>query len=43
MEGKTSRALFKYYKKHGYTIAQKTDTIMANFVENCRYSDAVLP
>ena len=37
IEGKTSRALFKYYKKHGYTIAQKTDMIMANFVENCRY------
>ena len=28
IEGKTSRALFKYYKKHGYTIAQKTDMIM---------------
>ena len=37
MEDKTSRALFKYYKKHGYTIAQKTEMIMTNFLENCRY------
>lgn len=37
IEGQTSRALFKYYKKHGYTIAQKTEMIMANFLENCRY------
>ena len=28
IEGQTSRALFKYYKKHGYTIAQKTEMIM---------------
>lgn len=37
IEGKAARALFKYYKKHGYTIAQKTEMIMANFLENCRY------
>ena len=37
IEGQTSRALFKYYKKLGYTIAQKTEMIMANFLENCRY------
>ena len=37
IEGKASRALFKYYKQHGYTIAQKTEMIMANFLENCRY------
>lgn len=37
IEGKAARALFKYYKQHGYTIAQKTDMIMANFLENCRY------
>ena len=37
IEGPTSRALFKYYKKHGYTIAQKTEMIMTNFLENCRY------
>ena len=37
IEGQASRALFKYYKQHGYTIAQKTEMIMANFLENCRY------
>lgn len=37
IEGPTARALFKYYKKHGYTISQKTEMIMTNFLENCRY------
>ena len=37
IEGKASRALFRYYKQHGYTIAQKTEMIMTNFLENCRY------
>lgn len=37
IEGPASRALFKYYKKHGYTITQKTEMIMTNFLENCRY------
>lgn len=37
IEGAASRALFKYYKQHGYTIAHKTEMIMANFLENCRY------
>lgn len=37
IEGPTSKALFKYYKKHGYTITQKTEMIMSNFLENCRY------
>ena len=37
IEGPTARALFRYYKKHGYTIAQKTEMIMTNFLENCRY------
>lgn len=37
IEGPTSKALFKYYKKHGYTITQKTEMIMTNFLENCRY------
>lgn len=37
IEGAASRALFKYYKEHGYTIAQKTEMIMTNFLENCRY------
>lgn len=37
IEGQASRALFKYYKEHGYTIVQKTEMIMTNFLENCRY------
>lgn len=37
IEGAAFRALFKYYKQHGYTIAHKTEMIMANFLENCRY------
>ncbi|MDO4410072.1 MAG: DEAD/DEAH box helicase family protein [Akkermansia sp.] len=37
IEGKAASALFKYYKQHGYTIAQKTEMIMTNFLENCRY------
>ena len=37
IEGQASRALFKYYKEHGYTIAQKTEMIMTNFLDNCRY------
>lgn len=36
IEGQASRALFKYYKQHGYTIAQKTEMIMTNFLQNCR-------
>ena len=37
VEGPAARALFRYYKQHGYTIAQKTEMIMTNFLENCRY------
>lgn len=37
IESAASRALFKYYKKHGYTISQKTEMIMTNFLDNCRY------
>ena len=37
IEGQASRALFKYYKEHGYTIAQKTEMIMTNFLDNGRY------
>ena len=37
IEGEASKALFKYYKEHGYTIAQKTEMIMSNFLQNCRY------
>lgn len=37
IEGPTSKALFKYYKEHGYTISQKTEMIMTNFLESGRY------
>ena len=37
IEGAASRALFKYYKEHGYTISQKTEMIMSNFLSNGRY------
>ncbi len=37
IEGAASKALFKYYKEHGYTIAQKTEMIMSNFLQNGRY------
>lgn len=37
IEGQASRALLKYYRRHGHTIAQKTEMIMANFLDNCRY------
>ena len=36
IEGPATRALFRYYKKHGHTIAQKTDMMMSNFLENGR-------
>lgn len=38
IEGPAARALFKYYKEHGYTIKQKTEMIMANFLENGRFT-----
>lgn len=37
IEGAAAKALFKYYKEHGYTIAQKTEMIMANFLQNGRF------
>lgn len=37
VEGPASKALFKYYKEHGFTIKQKTEMIMANFLENGKY------
>lgn len=37
IEGAASKALFKYYKKHGYTISQKTEMIMSNFLSNGRF------
>ncbi|MBP5358663.1 MAG: type I restriction endonuclease subunit R [Treponema sp.] len=37
VEGPAAMALFRYYKENGYTIGQKTDMIMSNFLENGRY------
>ena len=37
VEGQAAKALFKFYKEHGYTIGQKTEMIMANFLQNGRY------
>ncbi len=37
LEGKTAKALVKYYKSHGHTIDQKTEMIMANFLEHGRF------
>ena len=37
VEGPALRALIKYYKQHGFTIAQKTEMIMTNFLENGRF------
>lgn len=37
IEGPALKALVRYYKEHGYTISQKTDMIMANFLENGRF------
>ena len=38
IEGPAAKALFKYYKEHGYTIKQKTEMIMSNFLENGRFT-----
>ena len=37
VEGPAAKALFRYYKENGYTIGQKTDMIMSNFLQNGRY------
>lgn len=37
VEGPALRALVKYYREHGHTIAEKTEMIMANFLENGRF------
>ncbi|OUP72998.1 restriction endonuclease subunit R [Erysipelatoclostridium sp. An173] len=37
IEGAAAKALFKYYKEHGYTIQQKTEMIMSNFLNNGRF------
>lgn len=37
IEGPALKALIKYYKEHGHTISEKTEMIMANFLENGRF------
>lgn len=37
IEDKTKRALFKYYKSHDFTIKEKVDMIMDNFLHNGRH------
>lgn len=37
LEGPALKAIVRYYKGHGHTIAQKTDLIMANFLQNGRF------
>lgn len=37
IEGPAHKALVKYYKEHGHTISDKTNIIMANFLENGRF------
>ena len=37
VEGPAMRTLIKYYKEHGYTIADKTEMIMSNFLESGRF------
>lgn len=37
VEGPAAKALLKFYKSHGYTINQKTEMIMTNFLQNGRF------
>lgn len=37
IEGPAIKTLVKYYKEHGYTIADKTEMIMSNFLESGRF------
>ena len=37
IEGPAIKTLIKYYKEHGYTIADKTEMIMSNFLESGRF------
>lgn len=37
VEGAAAKALVRYYRQHQYTIKEKTEMIMANFLSNCRY------
>lgn len=37
VEGPAVKTLIKYYKEHGFTIADKTEMIMSNFLESGRF------
>lgn len=37
IEGPALKAIVRYYKEHGHTIADKTEMIMTNFLENGRF------
>lgn len=37
IEGQASKVLFRYYKEHGFTISQKTEMIMSNFLNSGRF------
>lgn len=37
VEGPAAKAIVRYYKEHGHTIASKVDVIMPNFLNNCRH------
>ena len=37
IEGPAIKTLIKYYKEHGFTISEKTDMIMSNFLESGRF------
>jgi len=36
LEAKTKKALIRYYKQHDFTIHEKVEMIMENFLNNCR-------
>ena len=37
IEGPALKAIVRYYREHGHTIAEKTDLILSNFLENGRF------
>lgn len=37
IEGPALKAIVRYYREHGHTIADKTEMIMSNFLENGRF------
>ena len=37
IEGPAQKAIVRYYREHGHTIADKTEMILSNFLENGRF------